>query len=344
VRRLLAAMAAALVVGCTGELVGPAPSFDRPALYRQVWQDLDRHYSLFVVKHIDWDSLRVVHESAAARAVSDTAVADAIGALLAELRDIHVDLYTPWRTYAYTGGDGRPANFDPSVVAMYVQDRRVAPRGTLRFGHLASDVGYVWVPGFGGSGFGADMDDALVALAGAHALVVDVRGNQGGDNQNAQAIAARFMDRERTYAYVRYRSGPGHDDLTAPRALTVSPAGAVFAGPVVVLTNRRSYSAAEDFTLAMRVAPRAIVVGDSTGGGLGAPLVHELPNGWTYRFPEWVETAPDGALFEEVGVPPDIWVQGSPAALQGGDDVMLDSALAVARRQLSPPAPSRPPR
>lgn len=342
--RVAAAVATVLLLGCTGDLVGPAPSLDRPALYRQVWQDLDRHYSLFVVKHVNWDSLRAVHESAAARAVDDTALAGAIGAMLAELRDIHVNLHTPWRTYRYTGGDGRPANFDTSVVAGYLQDRYVAPGGTLRYGHLASDVGYVWVPGFGGSGFDSDMDYAIVALAGVHALIVDVRGNGGGSNDNARAIAARFMDRARTYAYVRYRSGPRHDDFTAPQALTVSPAAAVFAGPVVALTNRRTYSAAEDFTLAMRVAPRAIVVGDSTGGGLGNPLMHELANGWTYRFPEWVESAPDGAVFEEVGVAPDVWVQGSPAALQGGDDVMLDSALAVARRRLTPPAPSRLPR
>jgi Peptidase family S41/Tricorn protease C1 domain len=333
VSRLLAALAAALVVGCTTDLIGPTAAKSRVALYEQVWSDLDRHYSLFDVKGINWDSLRALHEAEAERAIDDTSLANAIGALLAELRDVHVNLYTPRRIYRYTGYDDRPANFDTSVVQeRYLTGRRVARHGRLEYGYLAPDVGYVWVPGFEGAGFGADLDDAILGLGGVHALVIDVRNNGGGNNQNGLEIAARFVDHERTYAFARYRNGPHHADFGPQWPLAVAPAMAVFAGPVVVLTNRRSYSAAEDFTLAMRVAPRATVVGDSTGGALGNPLVHELPNGWTYRFPEWIESAPDGTVFEEIGIAPDVWVRGSPAELQAGRDAMLDTALAVVRR------------
>jgi C-terminal processing protease CtpA/Prc len=53
--------------------------------------------------------------------------------------------------------------------------------------------------------------------------------------------------------------------------------------PVVVLTNRGVYSAANEFTKYMK-ALGAIIVGDHTGGGAGMPFTSELPNGWLIRF------------------------------------------------------------
>src|SRR3989442_10100176 len=47
-----------------------------------------------------------------------------VGALLSELRDIHVGLATGAQVYRFTGYDTRPAFFDPGVVAHYVTDRR----------------------------------------------------------------------------------------------------------------------------------------------------------------------------------------------------------------------------
>jgi len=342
VTRLRGALAALLVAACTGELTGPALPTDRLALYRQVWSDLDRHYSLFVVKGIDWDSLGAVHEVAADSATTDAALADAIGALLAELRDVHVTLYTPGRTYAYAGFDGRPDLFAPSVVqTWYLYDAAVGPNRRLEYGRLAPDIGYVWIPSFGGTGFGSDLDAALLALGDVQALVLDVRDNGGGDSRNSLEIASRFADRQRTYAYARYRDGPGHGDYGPRIPLGVSPAPAVYAGTVAVLTNRKDYSSTEDFVLAMRTAPRAVIVGDSTGGALGNPLIHELANGWTYRFSEWIETGLDGVVVEEVGLAPDVWVRGSEAALQAGHDAILDTAIAVLRRGPPFPQPAR---
>ena len=53
---------------------------------------------------------------------------------------------------------------------------------------------------------------------------------------------------------------------------------------VVVLTNRHSYSATNDFVNSMRCFPNVTLVGDKTGGGSGLPFSSELPNGWGVRF------------------------------------------------------------
>lgn len=329
----LAAAAAVLTLGC-GALVGPDATSDHAALFERVWWEFDRHYAFFEIKALSWDSLHDVYADQAAQAPTDQALAATIGAMIAELRDIHVNLYTPGAEYRYTGYDGRPVFFDAGLIRTnYVTDRRLAPRQRLHFGHLAPDVGYVWIPSFGGAGgFGADFDAAILALAPLTALVVDVRSNGGGNSANDGEIASRFADSARTYGYVQYRNGPRHDDFTQRIDLEVAARGPRFAGPVVVLANRFSYSATEDFVLAMSELPGVTIVGDSTGGGSGNPLVRELPNGWTFRLPQWKMFTAGGEMFEERGLAPDVFVRGSSAELTAGRDAMLDTALAVVRR------------
>ena len=54
----------------------------------------------------------------------------------------------------------------------------------------------------------------------------------------------------------------------------------------MILTNRRCYSATNDFVNAMLSIEDAdiVQVGDQTGGGSGLPFSSELPNGWSIRF------------------------------------------------------------
>ncbi len=333
-RRALACAAAALVAaGCPGFLVGPDARLDHAALFEHVWRDLDDHYSLFTVKGVDWDSLHDAYAPLAARVTTDDGLAEVVGAMLVTLRDYHVGLRAGPRLLLYH--DERPAFFDPNVVALYLDDRGPAPNGHVAFGHAAPDIGYVWILHFVGSGFEADIDAALARLADVRALIVDIRDNPGGQASNVLAVAGRFADRERTYAFWRFRDGPGHDDFTPFEPQGVSPASPRrFTGPVVVLTNRKSASAAEVFVLAMRAFPAVTIVGDSTAGASGGPLARELPNGWTYRFPISIWYDADRTPFEEVGLAPDLWVRGSAEELAAGRDAALDTALAVLRRAL----------
>ncbi len=334
-RRLVALILTLLAAGCADLLVGPDAATDPPAMLEQVWRDVDRHYSFFAIKDVNWDSLHTVYSGKVGPAASPAHLATAIGSLLMALKDYHANLWTPFGAWQYFGPAGRTAVFSEFVVQdRYLTDWSASPYGNLRFGHLAPDIGYIRIPTFDGSSFGPDMDVALRRLGGVRALVVDVRGNGGGSNRNALDVAARFVTGEHVYAYVRFRSGPARGDFTPPHAEAVHWAGALYTGRAIVLANRGTYSAAEMFVLMMRTVPGVTVVGDSTGGAGGNPLTRELPNGWTYRFSQTITSAPDGTTFEGTGLAPDLWVPGNNVALMGGSDITLDSALAVARRAL----------
>ena len=168
-------------------------------------------------------------------------------------------------------------------------------------------------------------------------LIVDVRDNGGGQYKLAASIAGRFADRTRTFGYVRYRNGPGHGDFTNYIAETVSPAGPrQFTGSVYVLTNRRDFSSAEDFVLAMRVLPTVTVVGDTTGGASGGPIVRELPNGWTYQLSEWIEYTPDREMFEGVGLAPKVVVKATRTDSDRSIDASLSRAITLAAIAATP--------
>ena len=60
----------------------------------------------------------------------------------------------------------------------------------------------------------------------------------------------------------------------------------MLAKKVVVLTNRRSYSATNDFMNQMSCRPMSIIMATNTGGGSGMPFTRNCYplTGWTVRF------------------------------------------------------------
>ena len=88
-------------------------------------------------------------------------------------------------------------------------------------------------------------------------IIIDVRGNGGGEMYNAQAVANRFADQLRVCFYYRAKIGPGKNDFSSWKSISLEPKGPYqFHKPVVVLTSRASSSAAEFFTAAMQVLRR----------------------------------------------------------------------------------------
>ena len=146
------------------------------------------------------------------------------------------------------------------------------------------------ISSFLGDGWAGEMDEVLDQLEDVRAMIIDVRNNNGGNRTLAIDIAGRFTDRTQTFGYIRLRNGPGHGDFTDYIPADVSPRGPrQFTGPVYVLSNRHDFSSAEDFILAMRGTGSATIVGDTTAGVTGGPIVRELANGWTYELSQWIE-------------------------------------------------------
>ena len=271
------------------------------------------------------------HRSGLSDSSSDADLFTALSAMLLELEDGHVRLETPLGTSAFTGWfDQFPENFDGGIVsATYLgASEEMSPAANLIYGQAAPDIGYVRIPSLSGTGHGDDIDFVLGQLGGISGLIVDLRGNGGGNDQNGEAIAGRFTDATRVYRSVRFRDGPNHDDFGPSIEASIGPSGqSRFSGPVAVLTNRRVFSSAESLVLAFSVIPTAFSVGDFTGGGSANPDTRTLSNGWVYTVSRWVEFRVDGTTFEGVGIEPDIRVDISASGAANMRDTIIDAAI-----------------
>lgn len=335
-RRWCVVAVACLAAACSDVLVGAPVATDYGSLFDDLWRQVDLHYSYFSLATVEWNAVGAEYRPLAVSAPNDREFARVLARMLAELKDVHVSITPgdPGSTMRYLSKfDTTATYFDQSaVLSQYVPASQVTPSGHIRFGRIADSVGYVRIARFDGVGWASDIDFAIQRLPGMRALIVDVRDNPGGNYVLATDIAGRFTDRSRLFGYIRRRNGAHHDDFTGYIGETVVPSGVHFAGRAFVLTNRRSFSSAEDFVLAMRSIPGVMVVGDTTGGATGGPIVRELANGWTYQISEWIEYTPDRVPFEGAGLSPTVYVKASPIGATHGTDAVLERTLRLARR------------
>ena len=302
------------------------------ATFEQLWTILDRHYCFFEQKCVDWDQ---VHDRYAPR-ISDRMTReelfDVCAQMLAELRDGHTNLSAPFQTSYYRRWwSDYPQNYQARLVEQYYFDFDYRTTGGIDYGMLPENIGYMRYGSFSyGIGQG-NLDAVLAYMATADGLVIDVRDNGGGSMDNVETLVSRFISKKTLAGSICHKTGPGHGDFSEPFDYYYTPAPApylLWAKPVVVLCNRSTYSAANNFVSVMKTLPTVRVVGATTGGGSGMPFSSELANGWGVRFSASPVRDPEGAL-TEFGVEPSAGcaVDLDPVEALAGRDTMLDFAV-----------------
>lgn len=332
--RPLAVLAGALLMsqGCSPLLLPEDPPRDPRAVATALWEEVDAYYPWFELKAVDWQVIRATTVAGIDAVTPERELFHRLADMLEVLRDGHLALTSPFGRRSWQGWhQGHPANFDADVARSYLAPPNgSAGGGNVTWGHLTETIGYVRIASFGESGVGEGVGEALRSLAPLGGLVIDIRDNGGGSDVHSEAAAGRFTDRRIHYRTVRYKSGPSHEDFGPEVESFVEPTGGTrFHGPVVLLQNRRVFSAAEDFVLAMREMPQVTAVGDTTGGGSGNPIGRELPNGWVASVPRWRQWTAAGEVYEGVGLAPDETLAAPANELAQGRDAILERAMEI---------------
>ena len=204
---------------------------------------------------------------------------------------------------------------------------------------LPGNIALVRVLHFGDASAVEGFREHFDEIAKADGLVIDVRENGGGNSSNGYGLLAMLTDRPfagsswQTREYLPTHRAWGRPEGThAEDAYEMQADGERhYAGPVLVLTSARTYSAAEDFVVAFDAMQRGRIVGEPTGGSTGQPLVFDLPGGGTARICTKRDTYPDGREFVGIGVQPQVLVSPRVADLLAGRDTVLEAALELLR-------------
>lgn len=300
--------------------------------FEQLWKIIDEHYCFFEYKDIDWDEVYSRYRQQVNPQMTQEELFDVCARMLDELRDGHTNLSAPFNTSYYRKWwSDYPQNYQARIIEEYYFNFNYRQTGGFTYGILQENIGYIHYSSFTyGIGDG-NLDSILAYLATADGLIIDVRNNGGGSMTNVETLVARFTPTRILAGTICHKNGPGHNDFSEPYPFYYNPAEAgriMWGKPVVVLTNRSTFSAANDFVTVMKGLPNVSIVGATTGGGSGMPFSSELPNGWGVRFSASPVRDPSGIL-TEFGVTPTegCEVDMDPLAAIEGHDTMLDFAV-----------------
>ena len=302
--------------------------------FEALWDIIDRHYCFLDEKGIDWQEIHDRYAPQVYDGMTRQQLFRVCSSMLDELRDGHTNLSTPFATSYYRKWwSDYPQNYNERLIQEHYFNFNYTSIGAIDYGLLTQGVAYMRYSTFA-SGIGdGNLNYILMLMQSAVGLIIDVRDNGGGDITNVETLVRRFISEKTLAGYISHKTGPGHNDFSEPYPYYFDPAPTgclVWTKPVIVLTNRGTFSAANNFVSIMKLLPNVRIVGATTGGGSGMPFSSELPNGWGVRFSACPVTDALGQS-TEFGVEPTegCAVDMDPADILSGHDTILDFAIAL---------------
>jgi len=314
---------------CADIFMGPDIRNTPRTNFDYLCKTIEERYSLFEIKNIDWDSVKTKYSGKIDNDMTRDELFEVLGSMLGELEDGHVNIDTDW-DYArnWDWYLDYPANFNFNILERNYLGRKHWRPGPFLAAILPDSIGYVYYASFAPPIKAGELNALFDYLKNCKAVIFDIRSNGGGKLDNVRKIAERFADTTRLGAKFYYKSGKGKNDFDGPFDYDIKPSkGTRFTKDVVILTNRKSYSASTFFPAIMSAFPHVKLMGDKTGGGGGIPYYFELPNGWPFRFSTTYTIDSKGRNIE-LGIEPDIQVEMLPEDEAKGVDTMIEKARA----------------
>ncbi len=192
---------------------------------------------------------------------------------------------------------------------------------------LEDDIGYIRFNTFHPDLI-PDMQNAIKSMPDSPGIIIDLRGNPGGNPVATEALAAQFVN-ERVHV-VSYLTRAG------PIERIIEPVEGTYRGALLVLIDTLSTSASEEFAAGMQAIGRAVIIGQQSPGSASGADAKLLPDGGLLLCTTMEMAAPDGTVLEGRGVIPDIQVELDRELLLQGMDSQLEAAIDYIKRQVIP--------
>jgi carboxyl-terminal processing protease len=190
---------------------------------------------------------------------------------------------------------------------------------------LAGGIGYLRFSGF----LMPVLDSVLKAINDFHdapALIIDLRGNPGGQFPVRKAIASHLVGEAELFVSYKLRDGL--------ELAYLDPVPDAYAGEVVILIDELSASSSEEFTGSLQALGRATIIGTQTPGSCLVMNVEPLPKGAILVYPYKQSRTPNGRILEDNGVIPDIEIALDRDLLLQGVDSQLEAAIDYLTEQI----------
>jgi retinol-binding protein 3 len=226
-------------------------------------------------------------------------------------KDKHLRVGYSSQVLPFEDEHGEPS---PEEIARFKEFLRQRNFGFEKVERLSGNVGYLELLGFNPAQFGADTAAAAMNfLANSDALIIDLRRNGGGDPAMVALISSYLFDGDPVHLNDLYFRP---DDSTHQWWTLPYVPGQRFGGKkeVYVLTSKRTFSAAEEFTYNLKNLKRATIVGETTGGGAHPGGRRRISDHFAVFVPSGRAINPVSKTnWEGTGVTPDVAVPADQA-------------------------------
>src|SRR5262249_35267 len=178
----------------------------------------------------------------------------------------------------------------------------------VNVGVMAGNVGYIKFNAFRSpEACGGIAAAAMSLVADCDALIIDLRDNSGGDPVMVAFMSSYFFSRpvHLSDVYER-RKQVAVESWTLPFV----PRPKFLPKPIFILTSKRTFSGAEEFAYDLQMLKRAVVVGETSGGGAHPTESVQISARFEIAMPVARYVNPvSGTNWEGTGVGPDIRVR-----------------------------------
>ncbi|MCX6205190.1 MAG: S41 family peptidase [Bacteroidetes bacterium] len=164
---------------------------------------------------------------------------------------------------------------------------------------------------------------ALSFLANTDAIILDLRENMGGDPNMVSQVESYFFTQKTEMNSLINRS---NNDTIFMYADPFKSDSLSLSMPVYILTSQHTFSGAEDFCYGMQVAKRALIVGETTGGGAHPQMPFSVNQGFVMYIPFARSLNPiTHTDWEGTGVNPDVKISASKALSKAQELIFRES-------------------
>jgi C-terminal peptidase prc len=184
---------------------------------------------------------------------------------------------------------------------------------------LRNEIGYLYFTNFI-MPLGKRLISDIESMQNARGIIVDLRGNSGGETNLGLLLAGLFVDKETLISTTQTRKGE-----TLYKA---KPAKNPYRGKVVILLDEECGSESEEMTAGLQAVGRAFVIGRTSRGEDMDATLEGLPmKSLALLYPVGLPRTPNGIVIEGRGVTPDLDVKLTRAELLKGSDSQLEAAI-----------------
>ncbi|RYF89934.1 MAG: hypothetical protein EOO03_04835 [Chitinophagaceae bacterium] len=325
--------------------------------FEMFWNSFKDNYAFFPLKNVNWDSSYLQYRPLVNKKTSTKELVSILGRMANPLKDGHITI-SKGDNILYKGnkpswfkqefgsrkkefwnmvqGTLRQEDFSSwtGVGPVFAEEHLYYVAQNERYGYIRISRCFANLESLFSDKKEADdtalmlklFDSLLTTLAKKDALIIDVRANGGG--HGGTELASRFVADKTVTHYKAIKVKGNYESYSALTPYYAVPnAGIRFLKPVVILTNDKTASSAEDFTIALYQQANVTTVGSNTSGMLSDMYEQKLSKKISFTLSNQAYYSTQKEMLEDTGVPAKIKVVNSTKDLKTGKDPVLVAAI-----------------